>query len=244
MKISTINSTLNAKPKNVTSNAMTDFELKDIDSEDLGDLLVKVEASFNIKFVGDELAHITTFGQLCDHISNKIQLDNSGDCTSQQAFYKLRDTISSTLQIDNKTISTEFPLADLLPRYSRRSRIKKLEKHLGFKLNILRPPRWVTRTLLIILLASIVGIFFNWQFGLAGLALSIAGLWYANKFGNELDVKTVGQVAEKMTRENYLKSSRNPNTFNKKEIEKVLIDWFSNYFDIDKSKLTKDAKFL
>ena len=223
---------------------MTDYELKDIDSEDIGDLLVKVETSFDITFVGDELSHITTFGQLCDHITNKIQLDNSVDCTSQQAFYKLRDAISSTLQIDNKRISTDFPLSDLLPRQNRRSRTKKLEKYLGFKLNILRPPHWVTGTFIILLLASIVGLFFNWQIGLLGLTISITGTWFANKIGNELDLQTVGQVAEKMTRENYLKSRRNPKTFNKMEIEKVLTDWFSNYFDIDKSKLTKDAKFV
>ena len=228
----------------VTSNAMTDYELKNIDSEDIEDLLVKVETSFDIKFVGDELVHIKTFGEFCDHITNKIQLDNSDNCTSQQAFYKLRESISSTLQIDNKTISADFPLTELLPRQSRRSRTKKLEKHLGFKLNILRPPHWVTGTLAILLLASLVGLFFNWQIGLLGLAFSISGLWFTNKIGNELDLQTVGQVAEKMTRENYLKSRRNPKTFNKSEIEKVLTDWFSNDLDLDKSKLTREAKFV
>jgi hypothetical protein len=223
---------------------MTDYELKNIDPDDISDLLVKVEKSFDIKFGDTELMHISTFGELCDHIANKIQFDNSDDCTSQQAFYKLRETISLTLQIDNKTISTNFYLADLLPRQSRRSRTKKLEKQLGFKLNILRPPHWVTGTLVIILLASLVGLFFKWQIGLLGLVVSIAGLWFANKIGNELDLQTVGQVAEKMTRENYLKSRRNPNTFNKKEIEKVLTDWFSNDLDLDKSKLTREAKFV
>ena len=222
----------------------TDYELKNIDSEDIEDLLVKVETSFDIKFVGDELVHITTFGQLCDHIANKIQLDNSDDCTSQQAFYKLRDAISSILQIENKTISTDFLLAELLPRQSRRSRTRKFEKHLGFKLNILRPPHWVTGTLVISLFASLVGLFFNWQIGLLGLVFSIAGLWFANKIGNELDLQTVGHVAEKMTRESYLKSRRNPKTFNKNEIENVLTDWFSNDLGIDKSKLTREAKFV
>ena len=47
-----------------------------------------------------------------------------------------------------------------------------------------------------------------------------------------------------MTRENYLKSRRNSKTFNKNEIEKVLTDWFSNDLDLDKSKLTRDAKFV
>ncbi len=222
---------------------MTDYELKNIDSEDIEDLLVKVETSFDIKFVGDELVHITSFGQLCDHIANKIQLNNSNDCTSQQAFYKLRDAISSTLQIDTKIISTDFPLTDLLPRQTRHSRTKKLEKHLGFKLNILRPPHWVTGALAILFLTSLVGLFFNLQIGLLGLMFSIAGLWLANKIGNELDLQTVGQVAEKMTRENYLKSRRNSKTFNKNEIEKILTDWFSNDLDLDKRKLTREAKF-
>jgi acyl carrier protein len=223
---------------------MTDCEIKDIDSEDIGDLLAKVETSFGIKFVNDELIHITTFGQLSDHISNKIQLDNSEDCTSQQAFYKLREAISSTLQIDDKTISTDFRLSDILPKQSRRSRTKKMERHLGFKLNILRPPHWVRGTLAFILVVSLVGLFFSWQIGLLGLAFSIAGLWLANKIGNELDLQTVGQVAEKITREHYLKSRRNPKTFNKSEIEKLLTDWFSDDLGLDKIKLKREAKFV
>jgi hypothetical protein len=223
---------------------MIDYELKNIDSEDIEDLLIKVETSFDIKFVDNELVHITTFGQLCDHIADKIQLVNSDDCTSQQAFYKLRDAISLTLQLDRKIVSPDLLLKGIFPRQSRRSGIKNLENYLGFKLNLLRPPRWITGTFIIILLASFFGLFFNLEIGFLGLAFSIGGLWFANKIGNELDLQTVGQVAEKMTRENYLKSRRNPKTFNKKEIEKVLTDWFSNYFDIDKSKLTKDAKFV
>jgi hypothetical protein len=223
---------------------MTDYELKNIDPDDISDLLVKVEKSFDIKFGDTELMHISTFGELCDHIANKIQLDKSDDCTSQQAFYKLRDIISSTLQIDKKTISTNYSLVDLLPRQSRRSRTKKLEEQLGFKINILRPPHWVIGILVILFLGSLVGLYFNWKIGIIGIVFSIAGLWFANKVGNELDLQTVGQVAEKMTRENYLKSRRNPNTFNKKEIEKVLTDWFCNDLDLDKRKLTRDAKFV
>ncbi|VDH16463.1 Uncharacterised protein [Algoriella xinjiangensis] len=100
------------------------------------------------------------------------------------------------------------------------------------------------RDIIIVLFASLVGFFFNSQIGLLGLTFSIAGLSLSSKIGNELDLQTVGQVAEKMTRENYLKSRRNPKTFNKNEIEKVLTDWFSNDLDLDKSKLTREAKFV
>lgn len=217
--------------------------LKNIDAEDLENFLVRVETSFDIQFVGSELVHITTLGHLCDYIVDKIQLDYDGDCTSQQAFYKLRDAISSTLQLDNKTISPDFALTDLLPQKSRRSNIQKLESYLGFKLNILRPPKWVTEILYIVLIASLFGLIYDRQIGLLGVVFSFAGLWFANKIGNELDLETVGQVAEKMTRENYLKSRRNPLTFNKKEVEKVINDWFSDYFKINRSKLNRDTIF-
>jgi hypothetical protein len=217
--------------------------LKNIDTDDFEDFLVKVETSFDIQFVGNELVHITTFGQLCDHIVDKIQLDYDGDCTSQQAFYKLRDAISSTIKLDNETIYPDFTLADLLPRNNRRSTTKKLEKHLGFKLSILRPPKWVIEILYIVLISSLFGLIFDVQIGLLGIVFSFAGLWFANKIGNELDLETVGQVAEKMTRENYLKSRRNPMTLNKNEMEKVITDWFSDCFKIDKSKLNRVTIF-
>jgi len=226
---------------------MTYNEFKDLDAEDIEDiedLLARVEASFDIRFDDNELINIKNFRELFDHTINKIQLENTADCTSQQAFYKLRNAISSTLQVDSRTITTETALADILPRSDRRSKVEEIEKHLGFKLNLLSPPGWVTLTFLIILFASLLGMIINWKVGLSGLCFSIFGMKFANGIGNELDLQTVGQVVEKMTRENYLKSRRNPKTFNREEIETVLIDWFSDVLGIEKSKLTKDEKFI
>ncbi len=221
---------------------MTDYKLNNIDPEDIEDLLVKVEKSFNIKFVGNELVGLSTFGEVCDHITNKIELDHSDNCTKQQAFYKLRNAISSTLKIDN--IKTDTLLAEILPRQNRISAVRQIENKLGFNLSFLRPTHFVSGTFLIVLLASIVGLFINWKFGLSGLLLSIAGLHIAYKFGKETDLKTVGELTEKMTRENYLKSRRNSKTFNRKEIENILIEWFSKDLDLDKTALTRDAKFV
>ena len=220
---------------------MTTYRLKDIDSEDLEDLLVKVEKSFAITFIGNELVHIKTFGELCDFIENKIQLENSDDCTSQQAFYKLREAISTTLPLDRKIISPILPLNQILPRQNRRSKVKKLENHLGFKLKILSAPNWVTGILLIAFTISFITVFFNWRIGVLGMVFSICFLWLSRKLGKELDLKTVGEVAEKMTRENYVKARRNQNTFNSKEIEKILMEWFGEYFELEKSQLTRKA---
>lgn len=222
---------------------MTDNKVENIDTEDAEDLLIKIEKSFDIKFGDTELMHIKTFGEFCDHLVNKIQLDNTNDCTTQQAFYKLRNAISSTFNVESKAITTDFLLNTILPRKSRREKIINLENSLGFQLNILRPPHWVINTLLVLFFSSIVGLFLKWQYGLVGVFISYFWLWFSKKISNELDVQTVGQLAKKITRENYLESRRNPKTFNKNEIEKVLTDWFINDLCLDKKKLSRDSKF-
>jgi hypothetical protein len=222
---------------------MTDEELKNTDREDVEYLLLKVESSFGITLAENELGHIMTFGQFCDYIADKIQLDNSNDCTTQQAFYKLRSAVSTTLQLDRNEIIPNLELTELLPRKNRKTLVKNLESKLDFRLDILSPPDWIVSTLLVLLLFSLVGLFIKWQFGLLGLLISICGFWVSAKLGNELNFQTLGQIAEKMTRDNYLKARHNSKTFNKSEIEKVLTDLFATDLGLDKSLLTRDSTF-
>jgi len=76
-----------------------------------------------------------------------------------------------------------------------------------------------------------------------GFILCIAGFWISNKMGKEPDLKTVGEVAEKMTRDNYTKSRRNSETYNELEIDQIITDLFKDFFMLHKSKLTRDAEF-
>jgi acyl carrier protein len=220
------------------------MELRNIDTDDIEYLLLKIESSFDMKFGDTELAHVTTFGELCDIIANKIELENTYDCTTQQAFYKLRAAVTEIFQTDKKTISTDMLLSDLLPRINRKTKVKQLENQLGYKLNILRPPHWVTSTLILIFITALVGLFVKFEIGFILFVISVIGLWSSKKLGNELDVKTLGQLAEKMTRENYLKVRRNPLTYNKTEIEKIITDLFADFYSLDKSKLKRDATFV
>jgi acyl carrier protein len=221
-----------------------EYELWNADSDDINDILIKVEKSFAIRFEKNELSEIRTFGELCDHIISKVNREEANDCTGQQAYYKLRNAIATTLQIDSKEITTSSVINEVLPRASRRSRTKQLERELGFKLNILRPPYWITGTLGIICIVSIVGLFFDWKLGLFGILLSSVGIWLANNLGIETDLETVGEMAKKISQENYVASRRNPLTFNKNEIHNILTDWFSDHLNIDKSKLTREARFV
>lgn len=217
----------------------SDFELKNVDPEDIEDLLKKAEVSFNIKFAPGELAYATNFGQICDHIINKIQLENADGCTSQQAFYKLQDTLSQVLNVEKKKITPQLSLEEILPLSSRKRIVEELDNRLGFKLNILFPPTWIILTMFLIFLVSPFLFFYDWRLAVSGLVLSVAGSILSNKFGRELSLKTVRQLAEKMSREHYLMSRRNSSTINRSELEKLLTDWFKSDLFLD--KLNRDS---
>ncbi|MCC7298672.1 MAG: hypothetical protein IT244_10100 [Bacteroidia bacterium] len=213
----------------MTSNTtLQNFKLKNIPTEDLEDVLAEVESSFGVQFESGELLHIGNLGELCKVIAAKIDGIDSEDCSSQQAFYKLRNAISTSLQIDIKEMAPNTALEALLPKKNRRGLTKKLEDTLGFELRILRPPNWVYLVLVGSIIASFAVLFVQPMFGLIGLAFSSIGLYIANKTGRELKVQTLRQVAEKMTREHYREIRRNPHTINRKEIECILLDWFSS----------------
>ncbi len=95
-----------------------------------------------------------------------------------------------------------------------------------------------------ILIASFVGLFFYLRLGFAGLIFSFIGLKLAHKFANEFDLQTVRQVAEKITREDYLKVRRHPGTINKDEITKEVIKLFKVDLELSDEVLTRYATFV
>ena len=109
--------------------------LKNIDREDLEDLVAEIELSFGIWFDYDELSLEITFGEFCDFIIHKIKLDHINDCTTQQMFYKLRVSIAETLNYDYDKINPDTPLDELLPLKDRIILTKQLENNLGIKLS-------------------------------------------------------------------------------------------------------------
>lgn len=215
--------------------------LKKVDPEDLEDLLGQLEISLNIKFETSDFNDIRTFGHLSDLIIGKIELENSTDCTTQQAFYKLRMALAKEFMLNPNSITPTMLWSDILPRKKRYAVIAKLNSNLGIRLGVLTPPDWVIVILLCILGASLIGIFINWKIGLSGILIVSFGFWLAAKFGNEIELKTVGEVAKKMTHEHYFKVRRNSATVNKKEIESLIIDWFAEGLDIERSNLTREA---
>lgn len=226
-------------------NNTTTIELKNIDSEDISDMLLKVEESFGFKFGKTELKDVITFGELCDIITNKVLGDNTNDCTTQQAFYKLRKAISATLLIDKENITIDTDLQEFFPRRNRRQKIKELQRELGFSIDVLDIKEWMSWTIVLGFILSIIMFFFNWQIALSGLTFSILFSWTAIKFfATELELLTVGQLAEKISREDYFKARRNPTTVNRNEIAQKVKELFSKDLELEESALTRQATFV
>jgi hypothetical protein len=223
----------------------TTIELRNIDPEDIADVLAKVENSFGFKFGDTELKDVKTFGELCDIITSKVQGDNVNDCTAQQGLYKLRNAISAIQVIDKGSITTNTNLKLLFPRHNRREKIKELQDELDMTVDILDIKAWLGWTIFIGIAGSLIMFFFNWKFALCGLIFFIAISWTAYKFfAKELKLLTVGQLTEKLTRENYLKSRRNSSTINRNEISQEVKKLFSNELDLEEEALTRQATFV
>lgn len=225
-------------------NNNSSIELKNVDMEDISDVLRKVEKSFGFKFGDTELKDIKTFGELSDIVGGKVQGDNSSDCTTQQAFYKLRNAITAAISVNANRLTVETKLKEIFPRHNRRRKIASLENELGFKIKILRPKNWMTGVFLLIFLASLVGLYFSWQAGLSGLVFSIVAYKLADIFGKELDLKTVGQLTQKISREHYLQVRRDPTKINRAEIAKKMKELFIYDLDLEEDVLTRQATIV
>ena len=218
---------------------MFDSKLSDNDPDDLNDAIIEIETLFDLKFEDNALWDVKTFGELCDIIIDNIQLSHSDTCTTQQAFYKLRAAISKSIGVVG--VVPQTALTDILPKKHRIKYTEKIAVELDMKLSILSPPNFVTWTLMVILVSSLLGMFLRWKIGVPMFIFSVLGFYVSHKLGKELTLKTVGDLASEIARDEYLKSRRHPDTFNKNEMENVLINLFSNRLGLDKSLLTRDA---
>ncbi len=211
------------------------------DTESIEDVLKIIEKSYNIKFETNELGYIRTFGELTDHIISKIKLPDNNDCTSQQAFYKLRNTMMTLKTFDFSFITPNQELASLFPRQTREKKIKEIETQLGFSLEALRPRYIISITLLVLVLASIGMFFIDWKYAISGIVLSGLLFRISEKTGIEFKDKTMAQLTERMTQRNYLASRRNKGTMNKREVEQKIKDLFVDELLIKKEELNRQT---
>ena len=217
------------------------MKLDNIDPEDFGDTLLKLEKSFGIKFAENSMKDAKTFGDICDIIESHINLTDKNDCTTQQAFYKVRKAIGLTQNIDERNIEPQTKLEDIFPRSNRRQNVKHFQQALGFTVDILTMKTWLAVTIFIGFVLSLIAFFFSWQIAVSGLTFFSLFTWTVSKFSKELDILTVGQLTEKISREHYSSARRQSGTVNKNEIVKTIQDVFIADHDLNRKDLTREA---
>jgi acyl carrier protein/uncharacterized membrane protein len=214
-----------------------------IDPEDVEDVLLKIEQSFDIKFKTEEFKNARTFGDFNAVILSKISGENANDCTSQQAFYKLRTAI---LMLNNSEIdiNPQTSLAAIFPSETRKQSIRNLEEKIDIKLDILMPKLLIVRLLTLFLIVSFITLFIKPTYGFVGIILSIILFEIAYKMGDEFSVYTMGDLANRMAKYNYKKSRRNPLTMNLEEIETQIKTIFETHLGLDKDELSDETVFV
>jgi hypothetical protein len=231
----------------VGSNAMTDFDditkLNNYEDEDIFDVVVKLEKSFGLKFEKDAFYNVKTFGDMCDVFENHMIYDDRDDCTRQQAFYKIRDAIAATQYISRDEIKLDSKLEYLFPRHDRRRKAKAFRNYLATDINILTYPSWLSLTFIIGLLLSIVAFFYDWKIAVAGIVFFISAMKIADKLGKDLDLKTVRDLTDKLSKENYIDIRRQKGTINRREVRQTIVETFSKDLAIDIKYLTREEKF-
>lgn len=217
------------------------YTLNEIDPEDIGDVLVQLEKSFNLSLPRDSFRTVKTFGDICDVYTTKITGRQVNDCTSQQAFYKVRDAIACVRGFDKKMVGPGTRLEDVFPRGSRLSDVSKFKQALGIRVDFLTITGGLCGVLCTGILLSLGAFFFNWRVALTGLSFFMVASWVAGKKGKELDLSTVGGLASRLETEHYFSVRRQRGTVNKNEVIKIIRQAFANRLGIDEEKLGKDA---
>ena len=177
------------------------YKLENIDLGDLEDVVTKLEDSFEVQLTGIEILKINSFGELTDVIKEKIVFESEESCTSQQAFYKLRNVIEKEFGIENLNLKSK--LSEIFPKKERLLKIKQIEEKLDFKLKITQPKSIFLKIFAYLLLSSLLFFIINYKIASILFMASIIGIWTLHKFGKELNTNTIGELAEKMKRENY-----------------------------------------
>ncbi|MBO0951656.1 hypothetical protein [Fibrella forsythiae] len=216
-----------------------------IDPEDLDDVLTKIEQSYSITFGTNDLRQVETFGQLCEAITEKIQLADVEDCTSQQAFYKLRQGIVDVLHMDRQAVRPTTELATLFPKSTRRAAVQQLEQQLGFSFRVLLPNQYITFLGFLLISVSLIALKFSTRFGLAGVigGIGILSIGVIIKSSWQFTLHTVGELSEKLAREHYTKVRRDSCTVNKREVADQIKQVFCTDLGIPADQLKPDSLF-
>jgi hypothetical protein len=208
---------------------MQNWCLDVIDTEDLADLIQQIEDSFAIELTSADFCENMTVEQLYQKIIAKMNQKVVNDCTTQQAFYQIRQILQNIVDAPSISPNTEFQ--SIFLKKERKHLIKKLEDRLNNRIKVLSAPILAYLGLSIGFLGLLISLFAQWFIGLYVALFLLLLCWLITKTVRVFRFRTVGDLAEHLAQFHYLQSRRNANTFNPAEIKGIVNIWFRDYFN-------------
>ena len=74
--------------------------IENCDNDDVVEVILMIEESFKIKFWEKAYMHVHNVGDLVQVVQSYVNYPHHESCTSQSAFYRVRNSIALTQSID------------------------------------------------------------------------------------------------------------------------------------------------
>ncbi|AJH15473.1 hypothetical protein [Myroides profundi] len=217
------------------------FVFKGYQYEDLDYAIENFVNEYNLSLDPQKLAEVRNVAEMLDLIVSYFKQEKKEDCTSQQAFYKLRTILHK--YTNESDIKPNTRLEELFPKQNRIENIKRVEEDLGFKLKVFKPKEYKVLMLWLFFFVLVIFAFFQ-QFLLVTLGIVVLyflrGIIFEN--GEEFKVETVGELVKLMVEKNYFKSRRDPDTMNEQELREMIAKYFADCLGLEREEFL-NAKF-
>ena len=149
------------------------------------ELIMAVEDEFKIAIPNSDAEQCVTVGKLVDLVHSRLRQSAEAPCASQHGFYIVRRQLMNVLGLTRSQIKPETRLGDLIGREDRRKCWQELVASITDKktrLPSLVRPKWVTVLLLVLAVATCLGlvVFTCFPFALAlgtAVLVSIIGVY-------------------------------------------------------------------
>lgn len=206
------------------------------------ELILDVEATFNISVSDEEAASANTVGKLVDLIFLKVS--HASDTDSKNCFQKLRIDLSEILKIDPLKIEMEARLESLIPRKSRKQYWTAIANNLSagkpYVYGKLKPPSWYVCLvfliifLILIFVASFASLL-EFLFIATPAALAVYAILYG-LFRTEIPgaFKQVSDLLAVMPRESWTRG----------DVEFVVKRLVVETLGVEESEVNNDSRFI
>ena len=192
---------------------------RDTDSEDAGDLFEKIQRSYGFKFNPEELNSVKTFGDLCNLVIRGTDCTHVNDCTSQQAFYKLRKILMSALNIEKDKIIPSSTLAGLTGKSVNIGTFLLLDQQLSGQQALFRSYAWrLWLSGMLLIVGILLAATFKNMYCAIFVAVETTGLFFCLFEVWNLSRLTIGQMAKRLSVKQYRLMRSNPDSINKDEV--------------------------